>query len=149
VLDVAFNEDVCRVRRDHGAHNLAILRRIALNLLKQERGVKVGLKNKRRQAGWSTRHLEIVLGLKARRVPGAGCASLLLPHFWVFPSCNRPDTGTDTGAAARTCDLYSDAPSAASSAAFSHQDLRKLFNRNQLDTHWNSMVAYGSPLSSA
>jgi predicted transposase YbfD/YdcC len=65
VLDVAFNEDACRVRRDHGAQNFAILRRIALNLLKQERSVKVGLKNKRLQAGWSTRYLEIVLGLKA------------------------------------------------------------------------------------
>jgi hypothetical protein len=66
VLDVAFNEDACRVRRDHGAQNFAILRRIALNLLKQERSVKVGVKNKRLQAGWSTRYLEIVLGLKAR-----------------------------------------------------------------------------------
>ena len=66
VLDVAFNEDACRVRRDHGAQNFAILRRIAVNLLKQERSAKVGVKNKRLQAGWSTRYLEIVLGLKAR-----------------------------------------------------------------------------------
>ena len=66
VLDVAFNEDACRVRRDHGAHNLAILRRIAVNLLKQKRSAKDGVKNKRLQAGWSTQYLEIVLGVRAR-----------------------------------------------------------------------------------
>ena len=36
VLDIAFREDECRIRKANGAHNFAILRRIALNLLKQE-----------------------------------------------------------------------------------------------------------------
>jgi predicted transposase YbfD/YdcC len=52
VLDIAFREDECRIRKDHGAHNLAILRHIALNLLKQERTCKLGVKNKRLKAGW-------------------------------------------------------------------------------------------------
>lgn len=52
VLDIAFREDECRIRKDHGPHNFAILRHIALNLLKQEQTCKLGLKNKRLKAGW-------------------------------------------------------------------------------------------------
>ena len=37
VLDMAFREDECRVRKGEGAENLSILRRIALNLLKREK----------------------------------------------------------------------------------------------------------------
>jgi predicted transposase YbfD/YdcC len=47
VLDVVFNEDASRIRKGNGAHNFAILRRIALNLLKHERSLKVGIANKR------------------------------------------------------------------------------------------------------
>jgi len=36
VLDIAFREDECRKRKDHSAENSAMLRRITLNLLKQE-----------------------------------------------------------------------------------------------------------------
>lgn len=61
VLDVAFGEDACRVRTDHAPHNLAILRHIALNLLKQERSLKVGTKNKRLRAGWDEAYLLKVL----------------------------------------------------------------------------------------
>ena len=39
VLDIAFDEDHCRVRKDNGPENFAILRHIALNLLKQEKPV--------------------------------------------------------------------------------------------------------------
>lgn len=52
VLDIAFREDECRIRKDHGPHNFAILRHIALNLLKQEKTCKLGVKNKRLKAGW-------------------------------------------------------------------------------------------------
>jgi predicted transposase YbfD/YdcC len=52
VLDIAFREDECRIRKDNGAHNFAILRHIALNLLKQETSCKLGIKNKRLKAGW-------------------------------------------------------------------------------------------------
>ena len=44
VLDVAFGEDQCRVRVDNAARNFAILRRIVMNLLRQDRKAKVGLK---------------------------------------------------------------------------------------------------------
>lgn len=61
VLDVAFAEDACRVRTDHAPHNLAILRHIALNLLKQERSLKVGIATKRLRAGWDEAYLLKVL----------------------------------------------------------------------------------------
>jgi predicted transposase YbfD/YdcC len=61
VLDLAFREDECRLRKDHGPHNFAILRHIALNLLKQEKTNKLGIKNKRLRAGWDTNYLLRVL----------------------------------------------------------------------------------------
>jgi len=61
VLDIAFREDECRLRKDHGAQNFAILRHIALNLLKQDNALKVGIKNKRLRAGWDQDYLLSVL----------------------------------------------------------------------------------------
>jgi predicted transposase YbfD/YdcC len=61
VLDIAFREDECRLRKDHGPHNFAILRHIAVNLLKQEKQLKVGIKNKRLKAGWDQDYLLSVL----------------------------------------------------------------------------------------
>lgn len=52
VLDVAFREDDCRVRANHAAENFAVMRRIAVNLLKAVQGTKVGVKNRRLRAGW-------------------------------------------------------------------------------------------------
>lgn len=57
VLDIAFREDESRVRKDHAPENLAILRRIALNLLKQNTTVKRGVKNKRLVAAWNNDYL--------------------------------------------------------------------------------------------
>jgi predicted transposase YbfD/YdcC len=59
-LDVTFREDENRVSRRHGAENLALLRRLALSLLKQE-GSKQSLACKRLRAALSTRFLEKVL----------------------------------------------------------------------------------------
>ena len=61
VLDLAFREDECRLRKDHGAQNFAILRHIALNCLKQERTAKLGVKNRRLRTGWDNDYLLTVL----------------------------------------------------------------------------------------
>ena len=61
VLDIAFNEDRSRVRKDHALANLAVLRYMAVNLLKQETFAKGGIKAKRLQAGWNEDYLIKVL----------------------------------------------------------------------------------------
>jgi predicted transposase YbfD/YdcC len=61
VLDIAFREDECRVRNGYAAQNLATLRHIAVNLLKQEKTAKVGVKSKCLRAGWDEDYLLKVL----------------------------------------------------------------------------------------
>ena len=61
VLDIAFREDECRKRKDNSAENFAILRRITLNLLKQEKTCKRSIAGKRLLAGWDESYLEKVL----------------------------------------------------------------------------------------
>lgn len=61
VLDIAFNEDRSRVRKDNAPQNFAILRHMALNLLKQEKTAKGGIKAKRLQCGWNVDYLLKVL----------------------------------------------------------------------------------------
>lgn len=61
VLDIAFREDDSRVRKDNSPENLAVLRHIALNLLKQDKSLKVGIKAKRKRAGWDNDYLMKVL----------------------------------------------------------------------------------------
>jgi predicted transposase YbfD/YdcC len=52
VLDVGFREDASRVRERNAARNLALLRKIALNLARADVTLKASLKGKRKYAGW-------------------------------------------------------------------------------------------------
>ena len=63
-LDISFREDECRVRKNNAPENLAILRRFALSLIKNDPSRKVGIKASRKRAGWSLGYLEQLLGLK-------------------------------------------------------------------------------------
>jgi predicted transposase YbfD/YdcC len=59
-LDVTMNEDRARNRMDNGPHNLAVLRHMALNLVRKERS-KGSLAKKLRRAGWNDSFLATVL----------------------------------------------------------------------------------------
>lgn len=61
VLDVAFREDECRKRKGYVAENFAMVRTITINLLRQERTLKRGIKTKRLKAGWDEDYLLKVL----------------------------------------------------------------------------------------
>jgi predicted transposase YbfD/YdcC len=61
VLDMAFREDEARIRLGHADENLAVLRHISLNLLRQEKSSRVGIHAKRLKAGWDTSYLLRVL----------------------------------------------------------------------------------------
>jgi predicted transposase YbfD/YdcC len=61
VLDVSFHEDACRVRADHGPQNLAVLRHLALNLLRQERSRRGSIATKRFAAALDETYLARIL----------------------------------------------------------------------------------------
>ncbi len=60
-LDVTFQEDHNQTRSGYAAENLALIRRLALMLLKRETSVKVGLQAKRLRAGWKNDYLLKIL----------------------------------------------------------------------------------------
>jgi len=55
-LNMAFREDESRVRDDNARENLAVLRHIAVNRLKDD-DTKLGIQNKRLRAGWDENYL--------------------------------------------------------------------------------------------
>jgi len=61
VLDVVFAADDSRVRIGHSAHNLAIIRHLVLNMLRQEASLKTSLRQKRLRAAWDNAYLLKVL----------------------------------------------------------------------------------------
>ncbi len=63
VLDVGFGEDLSRKRAGHAAQNFSPLNRIALNMLKQEKTSKRGIKGKRLNAAWDHPYLLKLLGV--------------------------------------------------------------------------------------
>ncbi len=63
VLDVVFDEDHSRVRKDNAPQNLAVIRQLALNLLKKEKSAKGGIQAKRLQAAWDENYLLKVLSV--------------------------------------------------------------------------------------
>lgn len=62
VLDMAFREDESRARTGSSAQNLAVLRKLALTLIQQDRTRKIGVKASRLKAGWDTGYLLQLLG---------------------------------------------------------------------------------------
>jgi predicted transposase YbfD/YdcC len=64
-LDVVFREDQSRLRRGHGAQNMAVVRHFAINLV---RGVadKRSIKHRRKHAGWDPAYLQTILGNLSR-----------------------------------------------------------------------------------
>ena len=63
VLDVVFHEDQSRLRKGHGAHNMAIVRRFALGLVRANKA-KGSVKTRRKSAGWNPEFLLQILQLK-------------------------------------------------------------------------------------
>jgi predicted transposase YbfD/YdcC len=63
VLDVTFREDESRIRMGHGPENFAILRHIAINLLREETSFKGSIKTKRLKCGWNDAYLSKVLNM--------------------------------------------------------------------------------------
>jgi predicted transposase YbfD/YdcC len=61
VLDIAFREDDCRIRKGYSAENFAVLRHIALNLLRRETSAKRSIKGKRMKAALDEKYLFKVL----------------------------------------------------------------------------------------
>jgi predicted transposase YbfD/YdcC len=57
VLDVVFGDDYQRLRSDYGPRNMALVQRIALNLIRHRPSGKDSLTVKRKKAGWSIAYL--------------------------------------------------------------------------------------------
>lgn len=80
-LDVVFQEDACRIRKDHAPRNMSVLRRLALNLLRQEPS-KGSLAMKRYRAGLDD---QFMLQILSANMPHSDAHPQ--PDFWcVYPA---------------------------------------------------------------
>ncbi len=63
VLDVTFREDDSRVRDRTAARNLALLRKIALNIVGRDRTTKASVRARRKKAAWNDSYmLKLLVG---------------------------------------------------------------------------------------
>jgi predicted transposase YbfD/YdcC len=60
VLDVVFHDDLARLRTGHGPQNMAVVKHIALNLLRDAKPT-TSLKNRRKLAGWNLDYLYAII----------------------------------------------------------------------------------------
>ena len=60
-FSIALREDKSRISIGYADHHLAVICHLALNLLRQEKTAKIGIKTKRLKAGWSQEYLLKVL----------------------------------------------------------------------------------------
>jgi len=65
ILDVVFNDDQSRLRKGHGAHNMAVVRHFALNLVRALSDRR-SIKRRRKVAGWNLDYLASIIGELAR-----------------------------------------------------------------------------------
>jgi predicted transposase YbfD/YdcC len=64
-LDVALREDESRVREGHAQQNMAMMRRLALSLIKQDTRTKAGIAGRRKKAGWNHDYLLALMTLRS------------------------------------------------------------------------------------
>jgi len=67
ILDVTWKEDASRIRKNHAAKNVALLRKLALNLLKADTTVKDTVRGKRLQATFCEKILSQFLGIESSK----------------------------------------------------------------------------------
>jgi predicted transposase YbfD/YdcC len=60
VLDVVFKDDLARLRTGHGPANMAVVKHMAMNLLRHAEPA-ISLKNRRKRAGWNVAYLESLI----------------------------------------------------------------------------------------
>jgi predicted transposase YbfD/YdcC len=60
VLDVVFRDDLARLRTGHGPENMAVVKHMAMNLLRRAEPT-VSLKNRRKLAGWNPEYLDALI----------------------------------------------------------------------------------------
>jgi len=60
-LDVSFDDDRNRARTGHAQENLSIIKRIALNMLNKDKTSNIGIKARRKKAGWSNNYLKQII----------------------------------------------------------------------------------------
>jgi predicted transposase YbfD/YdcC len=63
ILDVAFREDDSRIRDGYAAENFSVMRKIALGFLKTDTSFKIGVKGKRKIAGWDDDYRNKIIGI--------------------------------------------------------------------------------------